>query len=203
MLPHLFAHPLILFQGLLAGFLLGILFHKAKLSQFNVIVGQFLLKDFTVLKFLMTAIIVGSIGVHFFKFLDLPVLFDLSPDSAIAVVIGGVMFGVGMVVLGYCPGTCVVAAGQGSKDAWWGILGMLSGAFFYAEIYTFMKRNVLKRALITQVKLQDIFGVSPWVIILVLVAIALVLFKFVLSGTATYANKANKNNKQPVQSETK
>ena len=36
---------------------------------------------------------------------------------------GGLIFGVGMSILGYCPGTLPISFGQGSMDAFWGILG--------------------------------------------------------------------------------
>ena len=47
------------------GILFGVLLHRGGVANYNVIVNQFRFKDFTVLKVMFTAIIVGGIGrVH-------------------------------------------------------------------------------------------------------------------------------------------
>ncbi|MCX7605470.1 MAG: hypothetical protein N2036_15460, partial [Bryobacteraceae bacterium] len=50
--------------GLLTGFLFGFFLQKGRVSDRRVILGQFLLRDFTVMKIMMTAILVGGIGVY-------------------------------------------------------------------------------------------------------------------------------------------
>ena len=47
------------------------------------------------------------------------------------IVLGGFIFGTGMAILGYCPGTVMVSAGEGSLDAMVGILGGLAGGLVY------------------------------------------------------------------------
>jgi uncharacterized membrane protein YedE/YeeE len=47
------------------------------------------------------------------------------------IAIGGIIFGVGMAILGYCPGTLPVSLGEGSVDALIGIIGGLVGGFVY------------------------------------------------------------------------
>jgi len=59
------------------------------------------------------------------------------------VVIGGLTFGVGWGLLGYCPGTSLGAFGEGRWDSLLGIVGMLCGAALYAEAYPTMKATVL------------------------------------------------------------
>ena len=179
MLPNLFAPPALLIQGLFAGLLLGLFFCKARLSQFKVIVGQLILKDFTMAKVMLTAIIVGSIGIHLFLALDLPILESLKPESVLAIILGGMMLGIGMAILGYCPATCVAAAGQGSRGAWWGILGMLFGALAYAESYPLFKTHVIPKMLIQKTKLTEFLGLSPWIIIAILTIFAVVFFKLI------------------------
>lgn len=176
MLPYIFAEPVILVQGIIAGLVLGVLLQKSKLAQFNVIVGQFLLKDFTMLKVMMTAIIVGGIGIHALLGLGLPLQFHPKGLSILVVVVGGAIFGIGMAILGYCPGTCVAAAGQGSGDARWGILGMLLGAWAYAEVTGYFV-PYLRVGKVESTTLPTMFGVSPWFILLVLTIGAIVLFR--------------------------
>ena len=57
--------------------------------------------------------------------------------------LGGVIFGAGMALLGYCPGTGVAAFGDGSRHALFGVLGMLVGAALFAEVYPWLKSELL------------------------------------------------------------
>ena len=105
---------------LLIGFVIGIFFgfflQKAQVTQYEAIFGQLLLIDFTVLKVMLTAIIVGMAGIYSMLAIGL-VKVGIKPGSWGSSGIGGIIFGVGLAILGYCPGTSAGAAGQGSLDA--------------------------------------------------------------------------------------
>lgn len=102
--------------GLLTGVLFGFLLQKGRVAKYQVILGQFLFKDWTVVKIMGTAVVVGAVGI-----------FALLPTEAVSlhikplvwggIIAGGLLFGVGMTLLGYCPGTGVAACGEGRKDA--------------------------------------------------------------------------------------
>jgi len=53
--------------GLLFGIAFGFLLQKGGVTNYNVITGQLLLTDFTVLKLMLSAVIVGMIGFHLLK----------------------------------------------------------------------------------------------------------------------------------------
>ena len=59
----MFDPPLKLLLGLITGILFGFLLQKGRVAKFPVIVGQFLLRDFTVLKVMLSAVVVGAVGV--------------------------------------------------------------------------------------------------------------------------------------------
>jgi hypothetical protein len=80
-----------------------------------------------------------------------------------------------MVVLGYCPGTAVAAAGQGSQDAAAGVFGMLVGAAAYAEAYPYLLDSVLKTNY-GKTTLPELTGISPWGWFVVMIVAALGLF---------------------------
>ena len=172
-----FASPSVLLMGALAGLVFGFLLQKGGVTRYEVIVGQFLLRDFTVLKVMLTAIVVGAIGIWGMLALGWLGAGDLHLKAAtlLANALGGVIFGVGMAVLGYCPGTAVGAAGQGSRDALFGILGMLVGGFAFAGAYPWISANVLPVADQGKVTLADVAGISPWWLILALAAASLAL----------------------------
>lgn len=124
-----------LLLGLVTGFLFGFFLQKGRVSDRRVIVGQFLLRDFTVMKVMMTAILVGGIGVYVMRWAGW-VQLAVKPAHLVSIILGGLIFGPAMVFLGYCPGTAVAAAGEGKRDAWWGLVGMTLGAAIYAEFDT-------------------------------------------------------------------
>jgi len=146
--------------GLITGFILGFTIQKAKLVRYDTIVGQLRLKDFTMLKLMLTATMVGMVGIYFFK--DIGILkLSIKPTYLAANIIGALIFGIGFALLGYCPGTGVGAIGEGRTDAFWGgLLGMLVGAALYAEIYHHLKGNILKWGSYGKITIPSILGVS-------------------------------------------
>ncbi len=73
-------------------------------SWVEVIMGQLLLKDWTAIKVMMSAVATGMVGIYLLKIPRL-VRLHKQTGSLGATVIGGLIFGVGFAVLGYCPGT--------------------------------------------------------------------------------------------------
>ncbi|MHC5001987.1 MAG: YeeE/YedE thiosulfate transporter family protein, partial [Planctomycetota bacterium] len=110
----MFADPTSLALGAATGLVFGFLLQKGGVTRFQVIVGQFLLKDFTVLKVMLTAIVVGAIGIYGMRAAGMDVPLHVKGTALLANVLGGLIFGVGMAILGYCPGTALAAIGDGS-----------------------------------------------------------------------------------------
>ena len=165
-----------LLLGLFTGFLFGLFLQKGHVTKYPVIVGQFLLRDFTVLKTMLTAIVVGGAGVYALRALGLATL-HVKPAQLAAVAIGGLVFGVGMVLLGYCPGTGVAAAAEGRRDAMFGVVGMMCGALLFAEMYGTFTRTVMRWFDLGPVTLPELTGLPVWLMIGVLGAGAFLLFR--------------------------
>jgi uncharacterized membrane protein len=89
-----------LILGLFTGILFGILLDKGRLTKYDTIVGQFLFKDFTMLKIMLSAILVGSVGIYFLISIKAAAL-HIIPVIPVKLLIGSAIFGVGMAVLGY------------------------------------------------------------------------------------------------------
>ncbi|HAG16899.1 MAG TPA: transporter [Bacteroidales bacterium] len=112
------------------GFLFGGILQYANLNKFNTISGLALAKDFAVAKAILITIGVGAIllnievGLGFASFHTKPLILG-------GIILGGIIFGAGMAILGYCPGTVPVSAGEGSLDALIGIIGGLFGGVLY------------------------------------------------------------------------
>lgn len=176
MFTQLLADPRTLALGAVTGLVFGFLLQRGGVTRYNVIVGQFLFKDFTVLKTMLTAIVVGAIGVYGMRALGMIDHMHIKGANLAMNAIGGLVFGVGMALLGYCPGTGVAAIGQGSRDAIFGLLGMIVGAAVFAESYAFLSSKLDAIGNLGKVTLADLAHVSPWVIIAALAVIAAVVF---------------------------
>jgi hypothetical protein len=166
-----------LILGLTTGMLFGVLLQKGRVLRFEKQVGAMLLKDMTILKFMLSAIGVGMVGIHLFAGLGL-IDFKVKATLVGANLIGGVLFGAGWAVMGYCPGTSVGALGEGRWHAIWAILGMLAGAALYAEAYPVLKNSVLTWGDFGKVTLGQALGVNPWLLIPLLLAAFVALFRF-------------------------
>lgn len=164
-----------LVYGLITGVLFGFLLQKGRVLRYDNQLGALRLIDMTIVKFMLSTIVVGMVGVYLLKDLGLAKL-SLKPTLLGANILGGLTFGIGWGLLGYCPGTSAGALGEGRWDALWGILGMLAGAALYAEAYPFMKKTVLTWGDLGMITLPGALGVSQWVVIPAFAIVALLLF---------------------------
>jgi len=152
--------------GLIIGILFGFLLQRGGVTHYDVIIGQLLLTDFTVVKVMLSAVITGMLGVHLLKSLGLAKLHP-KPGSLGSTVLGGLIFGAGFAILGYCPGTVAGAVGQGSLDALFGgVVGALIGAGIFAAIYPKLQKGILNKGDFGPQTLPELFGVNPWIIVI-------------------------------------
>lgn len=163
--------------GLLTGIAFGFLLQKGRVLRFDKQVGAMLLKDMTILKFMLSAIIVGMIGIYFLNDIGFIELKHKTMNIG-AIIVGGGLFGLGWAVMGYCPGTSIGAIGEGRWHAVWAVLGMITGAAFFAELYPFFKRTVLAWLDWGKVSLSDVTGLNHWILIVALTALYIGLFMF-------------------------
>jgi uncharacterized protein len=118
--------------GLLFGVVFGFLLQKGGVAKYHILLGMLLLEDFTVIKVMLSAIVVGMLGIFALHAMGLVEL-HIKPTRYAANILGGLLFGVGFALIGYCPGTGAAALGQGNYDAVAGIIGLLAGSYLYAE----------------------------------------------------------------------
>jgi len=150
--------------GLVTGLVFGVLLQRAKVIRYDKQLAALRFQDFTILKFMMSTIIVGMIGTYFLYDQGL-VKLSIKPTILGGTVVGGLLFGVGWALLGYCPGTSVGALGEGRTDAFWGILGAIAGAALYAEMFPYLKDTLLKMHDYGKITLPMLLGVNHWIVI--------------------------------------
>ena len=164
-----------LLYGLITGILFGFFLQKGRVLRYDKQLGALLFQDFTIIKFMMSHISVAMVGVYLLVDLDMAKL-SIKPTILGAVIIGGLLFGVGWGIVGYCPGTSLGALGEGRWDALWGIGGMLVGAGLYAEAYPLLKTTVLTWGNYGKITIPQVLGINHWIVITVIVAAVLAMF---------------------------
>jgi hypothetical protein len=164
--------------GLLFGIAFGFLLQKGGVTDYNIIEGQLLLTNFTVLKVMLSAVMVGMIGFHLMKHFGY-VQSHAAEGTVGSNIIGGLIFGIGFALLGYCPGTVAGAVGTGALDALFGgILGLLIGAGIFAWLYPSLK-PVLMKWPFPAVTVPEFLKLNLWTTIIIM-EVAMLAFLLVL-----------------------
>ena len=156
--------------GLITGICFGFLLNKGGATDYNVIENQLLLTDFTVLKLMLSAVIVGMAVfavLNHYGYANLHAAHGALGSN----VIGGLIFGAGFALLGYCPGTVAGAVGTGALDALiGGMVGMLIGAGIFAEYYPALQAGILNYAPLPAVTIPELLRMNTGVAIVLLEA---------------------------------
>ena len=114
----------------------GFALERAGFGSARKLTAVFYLYDMAVVKVMFTAIVTAMTGISVLAavgMLDLAELY-VEPTSLVAQVVGGLVFGAGFILGGYCPGTSIAAIATGRKDGIAFALGMLAGVLAYVEL---------------------------------------------------------------------
>jgi len=113
----------------------GFALERAGFGSARKLTAVFYLYDMAVVKVMFSAVVTTMIGLFALSaigMLDLSQLY-VEPTNLTAQGVGGLLFGAGFLIGGYCPGTSMAAIATGRKDGLVFALGMLAGVYAYAE----------------------------------------------------------------------
>jgi len=115
----------------------GFFLEKAGFGSARKLVAVFYLYDMAVVKVMFTAIVTAMAGIFLLSWTGTLNFADLyiEPTNYPAAILGGLVFGAGFVIGGYCPGTSVAACATGRLDGFAFILGIFIAAYGYAEFF--------------------------------------------------------------------
>lgn len=126
------------------GLLFGFVLQKAGAANPRKIIGMLRLRDLHLMKAIFFGIGASSLILFILLSLNVANSSHISVKSSyIGVLLGGVLLGIGWALAGYCPGTAVVAAGAGRRDALSYIAGGLVGAFIYMLGFEYIQNSFL------------------------------------------------------------
>ena len=170
------------------GFLFGAVLQYARLNKFDVISGMATLDDYAVAKAIAFAIGLGAILINIEIGLGLAA-YHVKPMVLGGIMIGGIIFGIGMAILGYCPGTLAISLGEGAMDALLGVIGGLLGGLVYTLVLPFIKPILGPN--LGKISLNSLMGAGIAFYIIVIIA------GFVFMAIAFWLNAIEKvkNNK--------
>lgn len=173
-------------KALLLGFLFGWSLNKAGLTHYARIVNVYRLRDMTVIRFMLTALLVGAILIQLGLDLGFATRAPIPPTAMLANLVGGIVFGIGMATAGYCPGTIVAEAGEGRLDAWIaGLSGLGVGALSFGLLQPTIMPAIARIGSIGRVTFAELLGANPWLVLLVvaqLIVMVLLLLERVGTG---------------------
>ncbi len=161
---------------LILGFLFGAVLQYANLNKYNVISGLALRENFAVAKAIAMAIGVGAFLLNTEIALGIA-SYHVKPFVFGGIVLGGLIFGTGMAILGYCPGTLAISMGEGSLDALVGIVGGLTGGMFYTLVLPYIAPILGPN--LGKISLNSLLGTNIlFFIALSMVSVVFILFAF-------------------------
>ena len=155
------------------GFIFGYALFHAGFTDSRRIAWAFYFKDVGVPIVMFSAIVTGMVGLWG---LSLAGLIDISlvymlPTYLVPMAVGGILFGVGMVIGGYCPGTAIAAVATGKIDGMVFIGGFLIGSLMFGDFFP-VWGDFYNSDYMGAFRLDQLMGIGlgPMVLIMVIVA---------------------------------
>jgi hypothetical protein len=157
------------------GFIFGYALFHAGFTDSRRIAWAFYFKDVGVPVVMFSAIVTGMIGLwglSLIGVLNISLVYML-PTYLVPMAVGGVLFGVGMVIGGYCPGTAIAAVATGKIDGMVFIGGFLIGSLVFGDFFP-VWGDFYNSDYVGAFRLDQWLGIGlgPMVLIIVIVAVA-------------------------------
>ncbi|MFQ5828936.1 MAG: YeeE/YedE family protein, partial [Candidatus Methylomirabilia bacterium] len=114
-------------SALLAGLAFGYATQRGGFCLTRALSNFFIMRDTTILRAYGLALLVATVGVHLLLAIGL-VEIPIRPFRWLANPVGGLIFGVGMILSGGCSGSTWYRTGEGAVGAWVVLLGFAMGA---------------------------------------------------------------------------
>jgi uncharacterized membrane protein YedE/YeeE len=164
----------------------------AGLTDPDKIIGTLRLKDLHAMRTVAVFVLVGMLGAWVLGLVGAANL-NIKPVAVASLLIGGALFGIGLGLTGFGPGSALASAASGRIDALSTIIGMLCGAHLYVLIYRPIAVPLEKLLEYGQATLPQMTGGSPisWIIPIVAAgSLTLLLTKGVISSDVGPQQKA-------------
>lgn len=131
------------FAAFIIGICFGFALERAGFGSSRRLAGIFYFRDMTVLKVMFTGVVAAMLGLCYCAAFGLIKIDShnifLMSTIYIAQIVSGLVFGVGFVIGGWCPGTAAVGLASGKMDALLFLLGAVVGSVIFNEVFPLLK----------------------------------------------------------------
>lgn len=124
-----------LWVGIFIGAIIGALAELWGISNSDVLLRLSKWEDRLFINCIAIAVGVGAVALYGLAALGVSFHYGIKPDYVVGVALGGIIFGVGIAVSGYVPGTEWMALGEGRREAVYAVAGGLLGAASWTLLY--------------------------------------------------------------------
>lgn len=176
---------------LLIGFVFGAIILYSRLDKFEKMAGFMIFEDTLVPRMAMTTVALSSVGFYVLVQSGYAT-FDIKPVMLGGLIIGAVLFGIGLVILGKCPSAFFVSVSEGRIDALVGVIGGMFGGFVFTVGYPHIQSMVGPD--LGKIRLPDFFTGHGLLTVLIVSGILLTI-AFLLP-TIEYQDPADMNEKK-------
>lgn len=164
----------------LIGIAFGFVLERAGFGSSRKMTAIFYLKDFGVYQVMFTAVITAMLGL---QLLDLAGVVEITAlhrmeTLPVAQIAGGLLFGAGFVIGGWCPGTAMVGVASGKADAVLFLGGAAAGSVAFAFAWPALE-STLTRDAVGLSTLDGALGIPPALLPLAVVAMAVISFTLI------------------------
>jgi len=187
-----------LLLAVIFGISFGYILYRVGALDYRNILNALILKDLSIPKFMLLSVSITSVGIFSLRQIGLVTL-DVITANPLGNILGGLIFGIGFALAGYCPGTSIGAMGEGKKDARYTVLGGLAGVFTYTVVQYYTGFSIAAFD-IGKLSLADLIHLNPFSVA-VIYSLALVMIVYLidyweqerssisLRGTMNYVEK--------------
>lgn len=155
---------------LFIGFVFGAIILYSRLDKFEKMAGFMIFEDTLVPRMAMTTVALSSVGFYFLVQSGYAT-FDVKPTILGGLILGAILFGIGLVILGKCPSAFFVSVSEGRVDAFVGVIGGMFGGLFFTLAYPWIKK--LLGTDLGKIRIPDYFDGYGLIITLTLSAVLL------------------------------
>lgn len=167
------------------GMAFGFLLQKGGLARYDRIVNVFRFRDMAVMQFLLSALVTAAVGIRALQSFGLAASLPVPATYLAGNLLGGLVFGVGMALSGFCPGTVAAGAGEGRLDyVVPGGMGLLFGALVYGLGYERIMPALTRWGRLGAVTFAELGRVEPWLVVVLFAELALLALYWVERGRA-------------------
>jgi len=195
---------MLMISGILLGTLFGFVLQRGRFCMNSAFRDIILMKDYTLLKAVVIAIVVQLIGFHLMGSMD---WIQLNPKPFLwaAVIVGGFIFGIGMVLAAGCASGTTYRVGEGMVGSLIALLGLMIGTVVtklgaLSWLDSLLKTDIFKAITTTDLgvdpgpylkegstslTLANMLGLNPWILVGIIAAVVLIVLIWKRENEAT------------------